>query len=90
MYLAGIAQRFRRRGVQVCPKPFEGPAAEVLARRARTIPADLVVLSASQERGWLEHLTLGMTNGVLRHAPYPVLLVPGASGPRRSPRRLEQ
>jgi len=31
MYLAGIAQRFRRRGVQVCPKPFEGPAAEVLA-----------------------------------------------------------
>jgi hypothetical protein len=35
MYLAGIAQRFRRRGVRVCPEPFEGPAAQILARRAR-------------------------------------------------------
>jgi nucleotide-binding universal stress UspA family protein len=89
MYLAGIAQRFRRRGLHVCPEPFEGPAAEVLARRARALPADLVVLSAPRERGWLEHLTPGMTNGVLRRAWCPVLLVPGAPGPRRSPRRLE-
>jgi nucleotide-binding universal stress UspA family protein len=90
VYLADIARRFRRYGVRVRTEPVEGPAAEVLARGARAIPADLVVRPTAQERAWLEHLSMGsVAPGGLRRAPCPVLLVPGAAGPRRSSRRLK-
>jgi nucleotide-binding universal stress UspA family protein len=55
---------------------IEGAAEDVLARRARSLPADVVVL-ARPERRWIERLVVGsVTNGVLRRAVCPVLIVP--------------
>lgn len=46
--------------------------------------ADVIVMS-THGRGWLDHLLLGsVAQGVLRHAPVPVLLVRGSAVPHMS------
>jgi nucleotide-binding universal stress UspA family protein len=75
-YLARIAADLSRSVLEVRAEPTEGAAEEALARRARVLPADLVVL-ASPERGLIERLVLrSVGNGVLRRAVCPVLIVP--------------
>jgi nucleotide-binding universal stress UspA family protein len=75
-YIAGVANQLARSGLQVRSEPIEGAAEDVLARRARSLPADVVVL-AKPERSWIERLVVGsVTNGVLRRAVCPVLIVP--------------
>jgi nucleotide-binding universal stress UspA family protein len=75
-YISRVADELRQSGVHVRSEPIEGAADDVLVRRARMLPADLVVL-ATRERGWIERLVLGsVTNGVLRKAICPVLIVP--------------
>lgn len=78
-YLAGIADDLGRAGLNARCEPMEGAAQDVLARRARLLPADLVIL-ARPERALIERLVLGsVTNGVLRRAVCPVLVVPAGT-----------
>jgi nucleotide-binding universal stress UspA family protein len=74
--LAELARPALARGVRVRPMLLEGGVvAEVLAR-ARSWPADLVVMG-THGRGGFERWVLGsVTEKVLRKAPCPVLTVP--------------
>ena len=64
------------RGVPVTPKVVEGRVVGELLARARSWPADLIVMG-THGRGGFERWVLGsVTEKVLRQAPCPVLTVP--------------
>jgi nucleotide-binding universal stress UspA family protein len=70
--IAGAAPK----GVAIAPKVVEGRVVAELLGRARSWPADLVVMG-THGRGGFERLVLGsVTEKVLRQAPCPVLTVP--------------
>jgi nucleotide-binding universal stress UspA family protein len=70
--IAGAAPK----GVSVTPKVVEGRVVAEVLGRARSWPADLVVMG-THGRGGFERLVLGsVTEKVLRQAPCPVLTVP--------------
>lgn len=74
-YLHALAQRLRSRGLAVTYEQHEGPAADVITRRARELDARVIAMT-THGRGGLERLVFGSTaDAVLRHAPCPMLIV---------------
>ena len=74
-YLARVAERLRRRGIDVHTEQPEGAADEVLVRRAGELGADLIAMT-THGRGGLGRLFYGsVAEAVLRQAPCPVQLV---------------
>jgi nucleotide-binding universal stress UspA family protein len=74
-YLNGVTERLRSQGLQVDAETPEGPAAHMIADRARDLGVDLIVMS-THGRGGLGRLVFGsVADSVLRHASCPVLLV---------------
>jgi nucleotide-binding universal stress UspA family protein len=74
--LAELARPARAQGVRVRPALLEGGVVSEVLARARSWPADLVVMG-THGRGGFERLVLGsVTEKVLRKAPCPVLTVP--------------
>lgn len=74
--LAGLAAPARTLGIPVRHEIAEGGTVDVLLDRARSLPADIVVMG-THGRGGFEHLVLGsVTEKVMRKAPCPVMTVP--------------
>jgi nucleotide-binding universal stress UspA family protein len=77
--LDGAAALMREQGVEVETALLEmwgGPIAKAILEDAQTWPADIIVMGS---HGWsgLDHLLLGsVAEGVVRHAPVPVLIFP--------------
>jgi nucleotide-binding universal stress UspA family protein len=53
----------------------EGRPKDVILREARDSNADLIVMGAHQDAGWLRALHRNTASYVMRHAPCPVLVV---------------
>jgi nucleotide-binding universal stress UspA family protein len=81
-YLARIAERFRRVGITAREEAYEESQADLVARRARSIPSDLVVLSSPEDRVLDRVVLASVARGVVRRASCPVLLVPPVRGAR--------
>lgn len=74
-YLHNLAERLRTQGLPVIHEQHEGPAAEIIVERARTLGVDLIAMTTHGRSG-LGRLVFGsVAEQVLRHAPCPVLLV---------------
>jgi nucleotide-binding universal stress UspA family protein len=74
-YLQEVAARLEARGLRVTAEAPEADAADALLKRARELPADLIAMTTHGRSG-LRRLVFGsVAEGVLRHAPCPVLLV---------------
>jgi nucleotide-binding universal stress UspA family protein len=74
--LAELARPAQARGVRARPVLLEGGVVSEVLARARSWPADLVVMG-THGRGGFERWVLGsVTEKVLRRAPCPVLTVP--------------
>ncbi len=72
--LAGFRQRARSQPAPLEFVPVGRPASEVV-KAAREWPADLIVIG-SHGRGGVARVVLGsVADGVLRHAPCPVIVV---------------
>jgi nucleotide-binding universal stress UspA family protein len=77
--LAELARPAQARGVRVRPVLLEGGVVSEVLARARSWPADLMVMG-THGRGGFERWVLGsVTEKVLRKAPCPVLAVPPAA-----------
>jgi nucleotide-binding universal stress UspA family protein len=74
-YLQGLAQRLGQQGLTVDFEEPQGDAADTVVRRAAALGADLIAMTTHGRTG-LGRLLLGsVAEGVIRHAPCPVLLV---------------
>jgi len=74
-YLSTLAERLRKRGLQVTQELHEGRAAGVILERAAAVGAELIAMTTHGRSG-LERLVLGsVAEEVTRKAPCPVLLV---------------
>lgn len=74
--LHDLAEGLRSRGVDAHALLLQGATVEVILERARKVSADLIVLG-SHGRGALYRALVGsVTEGVVRHSPCPVLIVP--------------
>jgi nucleotide-binding universal stress UspA family protein len=74
-YVRHAADALAGHGVAAHADAPEGDAAEAILRRARELPADLIVMT-SHGRGGLTRLLFGsVADVVLRHTPCPVLIV---------------
>ena len=74
-YLARVEQRLRDGGVEPTIERDEGHPAEVIVERARTLGADLIVMSTHGRSG-LKRVVMGsVAEGVVQHTECPVLLV---------------
>jgi nucleotide-binding universal stress UspA family protein len=74
-YLGHAAEALAGRGIAARPEPELGEPAEVILRRARELPADLVVMTSHGHGGWTRALFGSVADRVLREAPCPVLVV---------------
>lgn len=80
-YMHAVAQRLGSRGLTVSPEQPEGPAADVIVRRAGELNASMIAMT-THGRGGLKRLVFGSTaEAVLRRAPCPVLLVRVSEAP---------
>ncbi len=74
-YLQALGDRLRQKGLAVEYERAEGPAAEIIAERARSLGVDLIAMT-THGRGGLGRLVFGsVADAVLRNAPCPILLV---------------
>ena len=74
-YLRNAAEALSGRGVAAVPEPELGDPADAILRRARELPADLIVMT-SHGRGGLTRAVFGsVADRVLRDTPCPVLVV---------------
>ena len=82
LYVAGVADRLRARGVaELSTSVWEGPAARAIVEAAQRERADLIVMT-TRSRGRLAHLLLGsVAESVLRATTVPVLLLRPADSP---------
>ena len=78
-YLEARAQVLRRRGYTVKIATDVGPPAETIVDHARIHRADMIVMCTHGHTGLTRVLRGSVANGVLAHAPCPVLLVPAHS-----------
>ena len=80
-YLAGVADRLRREGLNAEPSVWYGPAAAGIVEAARRRSADLIVMSTHGRSG-LGRLILGsVAESVLRGTATPILLLRAAEAP---------
>lgn len=74
--LESLARRAQATGVEVEPLMIQGPTVEAIVDKANDLGADVIVLG-SHGRGALMRALLGsVSEGVLRSAGRPVLIVP--------------
>jgi nucleotide-binding universal stress UspA family protein len=74
-YLNGLAERLRRRNLNVNVEHPPGPATRVIVERATALSVSLILMT-THGRGGLGRMVFGSTaDSVLRHATCPVLLV---------------
>jgi nucleotide-binding universal stress UspA family protein len=73
--LEATAQALAARGLAVSPERVEGEPAEAILRRARELPADVIVMTTHGRGGLGRLLFGGVADSVLRSAPCPVLMV---------------
>jgi nucleotide-binding universal stress UspA family protein/CBS domain-containing protein len=74
-YLTTVQQRLAAQGMTVESEYREGPASEMILRRARQLGADLIALTTHGRTG-IDRLLLGsVAEDIVRRAPCPVLLV---------------
>ncbi len=79
-YLTAVQQRLAAQGLSVESECLEGPASEVILRRARQLGVDLIALTTHGRTG-VDRLLLGsVAEDVVRRAPCPVHLVRVQSG----------
>jgi nucleotide-binding universal stress UspA family protein len=76
--LQSLSRELREQaGVDVDIALSQGPAAQLIADKARSVSATMIVMG-SQGRGYISDLFLGgVTYQVLRNTPVPVLVIPG-------------
>jgi nucleotide-binding universal stress UspA family protein len=74
--LARLQQRADRAGVLVRIVEQHGDPARVIVLHANARKADLVVLGSNRRRGWQRFKEGSVGERVLRHAAWPVLVVP--------------
>ena len=74
--LQELADRLRADGVDTTALQLQGATVATILAEAERLPAELIVLG-SHGRGAVHHLLVGsVTDGVVRSAKVPVLLVP--------------
>jgi len=72
------SEQLRAEGIETEALLVEGPTIETILEKARDLPADLIVLG-SHGKGALKSALLGsVSQGVLRKAPCPLLVIPMA------------
>lgn len=77
--LQALAQALRDDGMECTSLLVQGATADTILREAEKLSADMIVMG-SQGKGMLKKLVLGsVSEGVLRQAHVPVLVVPVAS-----------
>lgn len=83
--LQQLSERLRERGIQTRARLIQGPTVEkILAEAART-GAEAIVIG-SQGHGALRRALLGsVSEGVIRDARCPVLVIPARVGPQTAP-----
>lgn len=81
-YVEGVAESISRDGQEVATTVLRGSRVDKLSRHAEASGADLIVMT-SHGRGGLERVWLGsVADGLIRHAPAPVLVIrPGEEEP---------
>lgn len=80
--LEELADRLRAEGLEVKALIFQGYAVEKVLEEARRLPADLIVMG-SHGHGALYDLLVGrVSEGVLKKAPCPVVIVPSSAASR--------
>lgn len=81
-YLSSVRSRLEDEGLTVEQESLDGPASEVILRRARQLDVDLIALTTHGRIGMDRVLLGSVAEDVLRRASCPVLLVRAASGHR--------
>ncbi len=71
-----LAETMRARGVTTEPLMVQGPTVEAIVQKAADVGADLVILGSHGRGAVLRALLGSVSEGVLRRAGRPVLIVP--------------
>jgi nucleotide-binding universal stress UspA family protein len=74
--LEALADRARQAGVEVEPLMIQGPTVEAIVHKANDLEADVIVLGSHGHGALLRALVGSVSEGVLRKAGRPVLIVP--------------
>lgn len=77
--LRELESQLRGRGLEVSSMLVQGKAVETILEEARRVEAEMIVLG-SHKGGALYRMLGSTSEGVLRKAPCPVLVVPAADG----------
>jgi len=76
-----LEQQMREKGVDAAALLIQGPTQEKILQEIERLEADLVIMG-SHGHGAMRHLLVGsVTEGVLRKAPCPVMVIPCQSRP---------
>jgi nucleotide-binding universal stress UspA family protein len=74
--LQGLAEEWRAAELNCTALQVQGPTVETIIAEASRLAVDMILLGA-QGKGFMQRLFVGSTSeGVLRHAKIPVLIVP--------------
>lgn len=76
--LGALARRAAQTGVEVEPLMIQGPTVQAIVDKANDLDADVIVLGSHGHGALLRALLGSVSEGVLRRAGRPVLIVPAA------------
>lgn len=71
-----LAKRLREQGIEVHAATMQGPTVATVVARARQLGAGAIVVGSHGHSRLSRALLGSVSEGVLRHAPCPVLIVP--------------
>lgn len=74
-YLDRVAARLRQHNLTVTTEHYEGPPADEIVERARSLGVSLILMTTHGRSGLARAVFGSVADAVLRHAPCPVLLV---------------
>ena len=74
--LEALAERASQTGVEVEPLMIQGPTVEAIVSKAGDLDADIIVLGSHGHGALMRALLGSVSEGVLRKAGRPVLIVP--------------
>lgn len=74
--IQGIAGELRGRGLRAKALLVQGPTVETILREARDLAAGAIVIGSHGHGAMFDALVGSVAQGVLRHAPCPVVVVP--------------
>ncbi|NEO29116.1 MAG: universal stress protein [Symploca sp. SIO3C6] len=70
------AQKLRQKGIDAVALMIQGPTVETILEQAHKLAADLIVVGSHGHRGLYKVLVGSVSEGILRQADCPVLIVP--------------